>query len=137
MFTKRNTMDTQFNTLTRSYHDNYIQYKITGSQTYQTAYQAAEQGLQTILNSLQDQVTQQQSQISDFYKGDVEGKLRDTQSDMKKYQRKIVKTEDAIEAAKIRSEAPPASPPPQTPLMGQYIALSILGVLAFGLMALR
>ncbi len=130
-------MDTQFNTLTRSYHDNYIQYKITGSQTYQTAYQAAEEGLQTILNSLQDQVTQQTAQISDFYNKDVEGKLRDTQSDMRKYQRKILKTEDAIEAAKMRSEVPQPSPPIQTPIMGQYIALSILGVLALGLMALQ
>ena len=130
-------MDSQFNTLTRSYHDNYIQYKITGSQTYQNAYMDAEKGIQAILNSLRDQVTQQQSQISDFYKSDVEEKMRDTQSDMKKYQRRILKTEDSIEAAKMRSEVPPPNPPPQTPLMGQYIALSILGVLALGLMAMR
>lgn len=130
-------MDSQFNTLARSYHDNYIQYKLTGTQSFQNAYMSAEQGIQTILSSLQQQVGDQTSQISDFYKTDVEGKLRDTQSDMKKYQRKIVKTEDSIEAAKIRSDVPPPTPPPQLPMMSQYIALSILGVAALGLMALQ
>ena len=127
-------MDGQFNTLVRSYHDNYIQYKITGGQAYQNSYLSAEEGIQTILNSLQQQVSDQQSQISDFYKSDVEEKLRDTQSDITKYQKKIVSTEDQIEAAKMRTVP---SPPIQTPLMGQYIALSILGVVALGLMALR
>lgn len=130
-------MDGQFNTLVRSYHDNYIQYKITGGQAYQNSYMSAQQGIQSILDSLQQQVDAQKSQISDFYKSDVEEKLRDTQSDITKYQKKIVRTEDEIEAAKMRSETPLPAPPIQTPLMGQYIALSILGVLALGLMALR
>lgn len=130
-------MDGQFNTLVRSYHDNYIQYKITGGQSYQNAYLSAQDGIQSILNSLQQQVSDQQSQISDFYKSDVEEKLRDTQSGITKYQKKIVRTEDEIEAAKMRSETSLPSPPIQTPLMGQYIALSILGVVALGLMALR
>lgn len=130
-------MDGQFNTLVRSYHDNYIQYKITGGQSYQNAYLAAQEGIQSILDSLQKQASDQQAQISDFYKSDVEGKIRDTQSDITKYQKKIVRTEDEIEAAKMRSETSLPSPPIQTPLMGQYIALSILGVLALGLMALR
>jgi peptidoglycan hydrolase CwlO-like protein len=137
MFMKLNTMEGQFNTLTRSYHDNYIQYKINGAQASQNAYLAAQQGIQTILTSLQQQVDQQKSQISDFYTSDVEGKLRDTQSDMTKYQKKIVSTGDQIEAAKMRSETQLPSPPIQTPLMGQYIALATLGVIAFGLMAMR
>jgi peptidoglycan hydrolase CwlO-like protein len=130
-------MEGQFNTLARSYHDNYIQYKINGAQASQNAYLAAQQGIQTILTSLQQQVDQQKSQISDFYTSDVEGKLRDTQSDMTKYQKKIVSTGDQIEAAKMRSETQLPSPPIQTPLMGQYIALATLGVIAFGLMAMR
>jgi len=137
MFMKLNTMEGQFNTLARSYHDNYIQYKINGAQASQNAYLAAQQGIQTILTSLQQQVDQQKSQISDFYTSDVEGKLRDTQSDMTKYQKKIVSTGDQIEAAKMRSETQLPSPPIQTPLMGQYIALATLGVIAFGLMAMR
>lgn len=137
MFMKLKIMDSQFNTLVSSYHDNYIQFKLSGAQSNQNAYVSAEQGIQNILNSLQQQVDAQKSQISGFYKSGVEEKMRDTQSDMRKYQRKIVQTGDQIEAAKMRSETPLPSPPIQTPLMGQYVALSILGVLALGLMAMR
>ena len=130
-------MDGQFNTLVRSYHDNYIQYKINGAQASQNAYLSAQQGIQTILDSLQQQVDEQKTQMSDFYQSDVEGKMRDTQSDITKYQKKIVSAEDQIEAAKMRSETQLPSPPIQTPLMGQYITLATLGVIALGLMALQ
>ena len=130
-------MDGQFNTLVRSYHDNYIQYKLTGGQSYQNAYMSAQEGIQSILDSLQKQASEQQAQISDFYKSDVEGKIRDTQSGITKYQKKIVSTEDQIEAAKMRTETPLPSPPIQTPLMSQYIAIATLGVIALGLMALQ
>jgi peptidoglycan hydrolase CwlO-like protein len=130
-------MDGQFNTLISSYHDNYLQYKITGEQAYQNSYMSAQEGIQNILNSLQQQVGDQQSQISDFYKSDVEEKLRDTQSDITKYQKKIVSTEDQIQAAKIRSSTSLPSMSGETPLIVQYTALSILGVVALGLMALR
>lgn len=129
-------MDSQFNTLIRSYHDNYIQYKITGSQSNQTAYQSAEQGIQNIINSLQTQVDEQKSKISNFYSSNVEEKLRNTQSDLKKYQRKIVRAEDDTEAAKMRSETT-QSFPIQMPTVGQYAAISILGVAVLALMALR
>ena len=137
MFTKLKIMDSQFNTLARSYHDNYVQYKITGSQSNQNAYMAAETGIKNILNSLQQQVDEQKSEISNFYNSDVEDKLRDTRTGITKYQKKIVRTEDEIEAAKLRGEAPPVSPPTQMPLMGQYIALATLGAIALGLMVLR
>jgi hypothetical protein len=130
-------MEGQFNTLLRSYHDNYIQYKTTGAQASQNAYMSADQGLQSILDSLKKQVADQTAQISTFYTSGVEDKMRDTQSDMKKYQRKLVNTTDQLEAAKMRSETQLPSPPIQTPLMGQYITLATLGVIAFGLMAMR
>jgi len=46
-------MDKQFHTLAKSYIDNYVEYAKTGTQSYQTAYQSAEQGIQTILENLQ------------------------------------------------------------------------------------
>jgi hypothetical protein len=61
-------MDTQFTTLTRSYHDNYLQYALTGNPTYQTAYENAKDGLDTIISSLQSEVDEQESTISNFYK---------------------------------------------------------------------
>lgn len=129
-------MDSQFNTLLSSYHDNYIQYKLSGTQSNQNAYIAAQQGLENIINSLQEQVNEQTSQISNFYKSNVEEKLRDTQSDLKKYQRKIVRTEDEIEAAKMRTPTS-STPPIQMPSLGQYITLATLGAVVLGLMALQ
>jgi hypothetical protein len=45
-------MDNQFHTLTKSYIDNYVEYAKTGTESYKTAYESAEQGIQTILGGL-------------------------------------------------------------------------------------
>lgn len=129
-------MDGQFNTLLNSYRDNYIQYKVTGSPSNQTAYTSAQQGIQNILNSLQTQLTAQKTQISSFYGSDIEKKLQSTQDEMKKYQRKTLATEDEIQAAKMRTDTPQPSPPLQMPMMWQYITLATLGAVSLGLMAL-
>ena len=49
-------MDNQFDTLSRSYHDNYLQYATTGKESYKTAYESAEKGLKSIIESLSKQV---------------------------------------------------------------------------------
>ena len=64
-------MDSQFNTLIRSYHDNYLQYKLTGTDSYKNAYSSAQQGIETILSTLQDSVESQKVTISNFYKEDI------------------------------------------------------------------
>lgn len=42
-------MDNQFHTLAKSYIDNYVEYAKTNTPAYKTAYQSAEQGIQSIL----------------------------------------------------------------------------------------
>ena len=128
-------MDTQFNTLVRSYHDNFLQYRITGNPSYQSSYSAAEQGIQNILNSLQTQVESQKSEMSEFYKDDVEEKLRKLQSDSRDAQRKYVSQGDQIEAAKLRSQTVPVIAS-SDPLMSRYIALGVIGVTVLALMAM-
>jgi hypothetical protein len=95
-------MDNQFTTLTSSYYDNYLQYKITGNPSYQNSYMSAEQGIQNILSSLQDQVNTQNQQIATFYSSDVEGKLRDTQSQIRMAQQNILSESDAVKTASMR-----------------------------------
>jgi hypothetical protein len=102
-------MDTQFTTLTRSYHDNYLQYALTGNSTYQTAYENAKDGLDTIISSLQSEVDEQESTISNFYKSDVEGKLRDLNSQEKRAKRELVTQNDKNITARMR-QVPTASP---------------------------
>lgn len=96
-------MDKQFTTLTRSYYDNYLQYKLTGNASYQNSYMSAEQGIQSILSSIQDQVNSQNQQINSFYQSDVEGKLRDIQSNIRSTQRGILKERDEATAATMRT----------------------------------
>jgi hypothetical protein len=95
-------MDSQFTTLTRSYHDNYLQYALTGNESYQTAYEAAKTGLDNIISSLESEVADQESVISNFYKSDVEGKMRDLKSGIMDTKRLGVSIQDQHTAAKMR-----------------------------------
>jgi CHASE3 domain sensor protein len=97
-------MDNQFNTLTRSYYDNFLQYRLTGNPSYQQAYQSAQQGLDQIMASLEQQNAEQKQSISGFYKDDVEGRLRELQSQTRDTQRKIVSENDQVIAAEMRSQ---------------------------------
>jgi peptidoglycan hydrolase CwlO-like protein len=96
-------MDNQFTTLTRSYHDNYLEYKVTGNSSYQNSFQSAEEGIQNIISSLQDQVNTQNEQINNFYSSNAEEKLRDTQSKIKMEQRSMIKDKDQVTGAIMRS----------------------------------
>lgn len=97
-------MDNQFNTLTRSYYDNFLQYRLTGNPSYQQAYQSAQQGLDQIIAGLEQTNSEQKQNISGFYKDDVEGRLRELQSQTRDTQRKIVSENDQVIAAEMRSQ---------------------------------
>lgn len=128
-------MDSQFNSLLRSYSDNYIQFKITGNTRYQQAYTSAQQGLDSILSQLRNSVDAQKQQISAFYKSGVEQKLTELEQRNRFLQRGIVDEKDEITAAHMRSEAPaPVSAPAIE--TWQYIALGVLGATAVGLSVL-
>lgn len=99
-------MDSQFNSLVRSYSDNFIQFKVTGAPRYQTAYQAAEQGLNSILSQVKQSVDTQKRQISEFYKSGVEQKLHDLEQRNRFLQRGIVSEKDEIVAAQMRAQGP-------------------------------
>lgn len=126
-------MDKQFTTLTSSYHDNYLQYKVTGNSSYQNSYMSAEQGIQNILSSLQDQINTQNSQITSFYNADIEGKLQDTRSKIKSSQRNILKETDESVAAGMRTVQPSNLNIPQSYL----ISMGVLTATVVLLLALK
>jgi peptidoglycan hydrolase CwlO-like protein len=129
-------MDKQFTTLTSSYHDNYLQYKVTGNASYQNSYMSAEQGIQTILSSLQDQVNSQNQQISDFYNTDVEGKLRDLQGGIRSTQKNIVKDRDRAIGASMRMNTATTTPGVQIP-QSYTISIGVLSAIAVLLLVLQ
>lgn len=95
-------MDNQFNTLVQSYRDNYIQYRITGDPKYQQSASSAEQGIESILNSLRSSVGATDAQISNFYKSGVEERLQKLDSENKALQGSMITKEDELTAAKMR-----------------------------------
>lgn len=124
-------MDSQFNSLVQSYHDNYVQYKITGSQNYQTAYEAAKQGLDTLVGGLKNEVNAQQQQFADFYKSGVEHKLLEQDQQNRLLQRGIISEKDEIEAAKMRSSGTVVSS--NVVSTWQYVTAGVLGAIVLGL----
>ena len=126
-------MDSQFNSLVQSYSSNYVQYKVTGNSSYQNGYTAAQQGLDSIIGQLQDEINSGKQKISDFYKSGVEQKITDLNLKNRKLQRGILTEKDDIVAANIRGEqpAPPMAPSIST---SQYVALGLLGVTTVVLM---
>jgi hypothetical protein len=128
-------MDSQFNSLVQSYSSNYVQYKVTGNPSYQSGYTSAQQGLDSIIGQLQEEVNLGKQQIADFYKSGVEQKITNLEMKNRKLQRGIVTENDDITAAKIRAEQPPpvAAVPVTT---SQYVALGVLGITMVVLMVL-
>ncbi len=129
-------MDSQFNSLVQSYNSNYVQYKVTGKPSYQTAYESAKQGIDSIIAQLQEEVNAEKADISDFYKSGIEQKIIDNQQKNQKLQSGIVMEHDEITAAKIRSEqsAPEPVAPPVTTY--QYVTIGVLVVAIIGLQLL-
>ena len=117
-------MDSQFNTLVRSYHDNYLQFKTTGKPSYQTAYQSAQSGIDNIIKTLQDQVSAQKAEVSSFYKSGVEMKLKELQHENRLLQHGLGDERDQIVAAEMRSNPVQTFPGPS--LTSYYIAAGVL-----------
>jgi|Laugresbdmm110dd_1035094.scaffolds.fasta_scaffold117001_1 hypothetical protein len=123
-------MDSQFTTLTRSYHDNFLQYATTGGQAYQTAYESAKEGLDNIIASMQSEVDAQNETISNFYKSGTEGKLRDLKSKTIDAKRNVVASRDELSAAKMRTVPQTTTPiaPNYTPYYLTAGALTVAAI---------
>jgi hypothetical protein len=122
-------MDNQINTLLRSYHDNFLQYRLTGNQSYQQAYRSAQQGLDQIVSGLQQQNNDQKKSISGFYSDDVEGRIRSLQSQKRDTEHKLVSENDQVVSATMRTQ--PVSTETYNTL---YIVIGVMALAAFGLM---
>ena len=127
-------MDSQFNTLISSYRDNYVQYKVTGNTKFQSAYESAQQGIQTILNSLENEVSNEKQEINNFYSKDVEGQLQKTNSKSRYLRTGIMDEHDLTKTAEIRQSQLSPTPSKPTITSSQYTILGVLTVIAGVLM---
>jgi hypothetical protein len=123
-------MDSQFNTLTQSFSNNYIEFQVTGDPKYESAYTSSMQGLQNIVNSLKENVETQKKNISDFYRSGIVENIQEKEANKKMMQRGIITQKDNIIADDMRENNPV---PVQSVSMNQYIALGVTGVILVGL----
>jgi hypothetical protein len=119
-------MDSQFNTLVRSYHDNFLEHRVTGEDRYQTSYEGAREGIENILKTMNDDVQNKQKELADFYRSGVRDNLRDLKLS-------LAEQNDIQIAAQKRQEGKSALSPS---LRWQYIGLGVLGVATLGILAL-
>ena len=123
-------MDSQFNTLTQSFSNNYIEFRVTGDTKYQSAYTSAMEGLQSIVNSLKQNVDAQKKNISDFYQSGIVESIQEKEANKKMMQRGILTQKDDIIANNMRENAPV---PVESISTNQYIALGVSGAILVGL----
>lgn len=123
-------MDNQFNTLMRSYHDNFLQFKLTGNQKYKVAYEAAQTGLDSIVLSKNQEVESDAQNIQSTLGTDAENKMKDVKSQSIHLGHGLVDEHDQEVAAEMRNAS--ASAPPVS-LTTQYIILGCLVTAIAGL----
>jgi hypothetical protein len=116
-------MDNQFNTLMRSYHDNYLQFKLTGNTKYQIAYEAAEQGLDAIVLAKNQEVQSDAQNIQSTLGADSENKMKDVKSQSVHLGQGLIDQHDEEVASEMRLSGPVEAP--VTPIF-QYVAIGIM-----------
>ena len=116
-------MDNQFNTLMRSYHDNYVQYKLTGAPKYKTAYEAAQTGLDSIVVAKNKAVESDAENIQNTIGADAENKMKDIKSQSVHLGQGLVNEHDQEVAAEMRLGAPTQTA--STPIF-QYVSIGIM-----------
>ena len=124
-------MDSQFQSLANSFSTNYVQYRITGNNSYQNSYNAAKQGLETILANLTNDVNAEKTKINDFYKSGIEQKIGKLSSNNRKLQREITIEGDSLIAEKSRNQQGFQTGITTTQYVSAGICLAIIGGLSF------
>ena len=119
-------MDNQFTTLSRSYRDNYLQYSLTGNNTYKTAYEAAKQGLDNIIQSMTNEVETNSSNLRNAVGADAASLFQDKQAGIGNVGSAIHKQKDRVVEAQMRQPQAPPTPSYIT----QYLIISgLLGAI--------
>jgi translation elongation factor EF-Ts len=98
-------MDNQFNTLARSYHDNYIEYATTRGDSYRNGYESAQKGLEEIIASLTQQVTENAENIKLAVGKSGAAQYREKQELLNNIGAHIQRQSDRVEQGEMRVPA--------------------------------
>lgn len=122
-------MEGVYSAAKKQYHDNYLQYLITGQPQYQTAYEAADQSIQNTLAKLKQSVGESQAQVAQTFSSAAKS-VPETRGFIRDIHGKYAKEHDAIEAAKLRLN------PGQPSYTSYMVILGGLGAIAVTLQLL-
>jgi hypothetical protein len=122
-------MDSQFNTLLSSYRDNYIEYKLTGNRSNQSAYMSAKQGIDNIISSLEGEVSTNKEQISAGYSDESKADMSKMRDQMRNSKLDFSSSKDQLEGAKMRSQGMTTTAV-NPDLKNYYIAAGVLSGIA-------
>jgi hypothetical protein len=112
--------------LSRSYRDNYLQYSLTGNQTYKSAYEAAKQGLDNIIQSMTTEVETNSTNLKNSVGADAASLFQDKQAGLGNVGTAIHTQKDRVVEAQMRQPALPPAPS----YISQYLAISgLLGAI--------
>ena len=95
-------MDSQFNTLSQSYRDNYLQYSATGNEKFKKAYVSAQKGLDDIIASMQEQVNTANDSLHEAVGQDAAQRYTNNQEELRRIGVDIHREDDRIEQGKLR-----------------------------------
>jgi len=109
-------MDNQFNTLLKSYHDNYTSFLTNHDENTKHAYQSAKKGIETLLANLQKEVDKKQQEQDDFKK-----------------EKSLQENADLLYTAQVRQSAN-LNPSSSSSSTYQWIGLGVVGFLLVGLL---
>lgn len=123
---RKQQMDSQLTTLSSSYHDNYVQYKLTGTESYKTAYEAAKKGLDSIIAAKKEELAKANQTIQDAMGADAVALFHQKQAGLSSLAEGIHEERDKVVAAEMRLPIP-APPPNYTDKLISIAAL--LGVI--------
>ena len=115
-------MSSAFTSSKKTFHDNYLEYKITGDQKYKTAVDSAKQSMDSILASLQQQVT---SSDKLNHNKDFSHVLRKLENENKQKHKKLIEEKDLLKEAEMRGFSDQQVPVPSS--TWKYVMIGVLG----------
>jgi hypothetical protein len=124
-------MDSQFLSLANSFSTNYVQYRITGNNSYQNSYNAAKQGIETILANLEHDANVEKTKIDDFYKSGIEQQIGKLSSNNRKLQRELSLEGDSLITEQSRNQQGFQTGITTTQYVSAGICLAIITGLSF------
>jgi hypothetical protein len=108
-------MDSVFNAAKKAYRDNFLEYSVTGSEKYKTAYDSALASMKKTIGEMETELGQQHSDMATQQSSDLKNKI----------QAEYIYEKDLITKSRMMDVPPNVIPVPN--MTWNYITVGVLG----------